>query len=368
MRSFLKLIWNLSMAAAVAACIYLLAWPVPIIPEAWEAPPDQGYTGSFARNDRLKGFEYLPLAGQRGPEAMAIDSQGRLYVSTRGGWIMRFGAGGGAAQPWYNTGGQPLGLAFHPNGNLIVADADKGLLAVTPRGDAKRLINVVGGKQIGYANDVDIARDGRIFFTDASTKFAPALFGHTYEAALFDLMEHGGHGRLIVYDPATDKARELIKKLNFANGVALSPDQRFVLVAETGNYRILRYWLEGEKKGQSETLIDNLPGFPDNLSAGRDGRFWLALAAPRNRFLDATAPWPIVRKIAQRLPKQWRPKAKLYGHVIAFDENGMVLLDLQDPQGRYPVTTSAREDDRYVYVGSLRATRLARLPKAALGL
>ena len=135
-----------------------------------------------------------------------------------------------------------------------------------------------------------------------------------------------------------------------------------------GNYRVLRHWLEGTKKGKTEPLVENLPGFPDNISTGRDGRFWLAMAAPRNRFFDFIAPWPIVRKLVQRLPARLRPQAKAHGHVIAIDEHGKVLLNLQDPKGLYPMTTSASEDERYLYVGSLSANQLARLPKAALGL
>lgn len=37
----------------------------------------------------------------------------------------------------------------------------------------------------------------------------------------------------------------LLKDLYFANGVALSKDESFVLVAETFQYRISRYWLKG---------------------------------------------------------------------------------------------------------------------------
>ena len=121
-----------------------------------------------------------------------------------------------------------------------------------------------------------MAADGKIYFSDASTKFGARESGGTYEASLLDINEHGGHGRLLVYDPASGKTKTLLTGLNFANGVAVSHDQQYVLVNETGSYRVIRYWIGGPGKGKSEPLIENLPAFPDNISTGLDGRFWIA--------------------------------------------------------------------------------------------
>jgi sugar lactone lactonase YvrE len=99
-------------------------------------------------------------------------------------------------------------------------------------------------------------------------------------------MEHGGHGRLLVFDTGDGKAKTLLDDLNFANGVAVGHDQTYVLVNETGNYRVIRYWLTGPKKGRAEPFIEGLPGFPDNISSGFDGLYWVALASPRNPLLD----------------------------------------------------------------------------------
>jgi len=71
-------------------------------------------------------------------------------------------------------------------------------------------------------------------------------------------MEHGGHGRLLVYDPAASVAKTLLDGLNFANGVAVSHNQKSVLVNETWGYRVIRFWIAGPKKGKSETLIGSL--------------------------------------------------------------------------------------------------------------
>jgi len=181
-------------------------------------------------------------------------------------------------------------------------------------------------------------------------------------------MEHGGHGRLLVYDPATGVAKTLLDGLNFANGVAVSHDQSYVLVNETGGYRVIRFWIEGPKKGKFETLIGSLPSFPDNISTGHDGRYWVAFVSPRNPLVDKLAGKPFMRKVIQRMPAFMRPKAVAYGHIIAIDDKGKVLVDLQDPDGSYPINTSVIETKDYLYLGSLVAPVLGRFKKEKIGL
>jgi sugar lactone lactonase YvrE len=347
---------------------YFASWPVPIEPCAWQAPSDPGYTSKFAPNQRLKGIELLKIADCHGPEAVAIDDRGRIYATSHEGFIVRLQADGTGPEKWANTKGRPLGIDFDRKGNLIVADAFRGLLSIAPDGSVSELATVADGIPIRYADDVAVAADGKIYFSDASTKFGAKEFGGTMEGSLLDIMEHGGHGRLLCYDPATGKATTLLGGLNFANGVAVSHDQTYVLVNETGSYRVVRYWLEGPKKGQSEPLIERLPAFPDNITRGLNGRFWVALISPRNKLVDSLCNKPFLRKVIQRMPQFMRPKAIAYGHIIAIDGNGQVLEDLQDPNTTYPQNTSVRETKDFLYIGSLVAPALARLPKAKAGL
>lgn len=345
-------------------CVYLFTQPVPIEPVSWKAPPNPGYTEPFAVNDRLATIETIPLQGFHGPEDIAIGPDGKIYAATHEGYIIRMNPDGTGLEKWANTKGRPLGIDFSPKGDLIVADAFRGLLAVSPSGEVKLLANEADRIPIRYADDVDTAKDGKIYFTDASMKFSAKDNGGTLAASLLDIMEHGGHGRLLVYDPGTGKATTLIAGLQFANGVAVSPDQSFVLVNETGNYRVIKYWLKGPKKGSSEIIISNLPGFPDNISTGMSNRFWVALVSPRNPLLDSASDKPWLRKIMQRIPAPLRPKPVHYGHIIAIDKSGKVLLDMQDPKGKYPMITSVCETEQYLYLGSLVTDVLGRIPKA----
>jgi sugar lactone lactonase YvrE len=348
--------------------VYLLVWPVPVKPVAWQAPAAPDYVGPFAQNERLKGLETLPIGDNHGPETVALDTQGRIYAATHEGRIVRLRADGSNPENWVTTGGRPLGIRFDRAGNLLVADAFRGLLRIAPDGAITVLATEADGKPILYANSVDVAEDGRIYFSDASTKFGARQWGGTYAASLLDILEHGGHGRLLVYDSEARNATSLVTGLNFANGVAIAHDQSYVLVTETGAYRVLRHWIAGPRRGRTEPLIENLPGFPDNLSTGLDGRFWLGLISPRNKLVDQLSSAPFVRAMIQRLPTFVRPQAVAYGHVLAIDSTGRVLASLQDPGGAYRLTTGATEARDYIYVSSLVMPTLGRLPKANAGL
>ena len=362
----MKRLFSLLMIVTFASVFYFLLWPVPVDPTSWQAPEDLGYTGPFHSNNRLAGLEFVDIGPETGPEAVAVDAEGRIYAGTAQGWIVRLDKDGKNPENWVNTAGRPLGMAFSPDGHLIVADAMEGLLSIGSDGQVAVLAGSAQGLPIAWADDLDVARDGKIYFTDASSKFNPASAGNSMDASMLDLIEHGGAGRLLMYDPATQRASVLADGLQFANGVAVSHDGMSVLFNETGAYRVMRYWLEGPLKGKITPVLENLPGFPDNITRGMDGRYWVALVAPRNALLDKFSDQPFMRKILVRLPKFIRPKARHYGHIFAINDQGKVLADLQDPTGAFPANTSALETPAYILLGSLEAPHMARLDKSSI--
>ena len=362
----------MSKGAAVAASLaaglvlYLLAWPVPVDPVAWHPPEDQGLTGVHAPNDLLAPARGIDLGDYHGPEDIALGRDGFLYATTLDGTILKVSPSGRTVVPFVNVGGRPLGIESLPDGSLVVANAILGLQHVDPDGAVSNWLTHVGGEPLRYADDVAVADDGTVYLTEASTKFGAAEYRGTLEASLLDLLEHGGHGLVVAYRPDTGTARVLIDGLNFANGIAVSDDQQYLLVAETGAYRILKHWLDGPLAGRTEVLLDNLPGFPDNINNGEQGRFWIGLPAPRNALLDTLAPRPFVRRIVQRLPAFLRPAPVASSHVIAIDGEGTVLMDLQDAAGRYPMLTGVLESPAALYLSTLTGHRLPWLDKDEL--
>lgn len=335
---------------------YLAFWPVSVDPVAWDAPNNPGYTGDFAQNQQLSQINRIELNGDIGPEDLAVNQDGNVYFSLLSGDI-KFIDKNNQIHEWVNTGGRPLGIEFDQQGNLLVADAFKGLLRIAPNGEIETLVESVNGLAVKYADDVDVASNGKIYFSDASSKFHAEQFG-TYEASLLDINEHGGHGRIIEYNPATKASTVLADGINFANGVALSHDEKFVLYNETGHYRVMRLALDGDKKGVIDELIGALPGFPDNLARGSKGLYWVGLVSPRSKPLDMMSNSPNLRKVIQRLPGFMRPKAQHFGHIIAINDAGEVVYNLQDPLGMYGQTTGALEVGDKLYVSSLHETAL----------
>ncbi|MET0645079.1 MAG: SMP-30/gluconolactonase/LRE family protein [Pyrinomonadaceae bacterium] len=342
--------------AAIGCLLYLLFWPVSVDPVAWSPQEPPPLAGAYEPNTYISNVERVGAGAGFALEGVAIDAEGRIYSGLEGGDILRFQADGGRPTVFARTGGRPLGMEFDRDGNLIVADANKGLLAVGRDGSVGVLSTEAQGVPLGCANDLDVAADGTIYFTDASVKFPLSVYKH-------DLIEHRPHGRLLSYEPASKTTRVILDGLHFANGVAVSPDQSFVLVVETGEYRVHRVWLAGEQKGKRDVFIDNLPGFPDNITSNGRDKFWLALITPRNRLLDALMPHPFLRKALVRLPGFLQPAPARYGFVLGLDREGRVVNNLQDPSGKsFAQISSVLERDGKLYFGSLGEDAIGRMP------
>jgi sugar lactone lactonase YvrE len=345
---------------------YLSFWPVPIEPVAWEAPVDAGLVTPYDPNNLLRRAKRINLGEHQGPEDIAGGPGGLIYTGTSDGKIIRFRADGRGVEVFADTGGRPLGLEFDDVGNLLVANAYLGLQRVSPNGEVEVLTDSYDGASIDYVDDVAIAANGMIYFSDASSKFGALKTGGSYDASLMDLMEHGGHGRVFRYDPANDETILVLDGLNFANGVAVSDDQQYLMICETGTYRVLLHWLSGPRSGATEVVIDNLPGFPDNINNGLNGRFWVGLVAPRNKLLDDMSGKPWLRKVVQRLPAAMRPKAAPSSHVIAINADGDVLMNLQDPSSQIPALTGVYETKDTLWLTSLFGNQAGRLDKRDL--
>ena len=352
-----KMIKLIVLGDAILAILVLAWWlgrPGYVDAAAWNPPPAPTLSGPTAANQALLEAELLAQGQLVGPEDIAVDAQGLIYAGTQDGRIVRLHPDG-TLETWAKTGGRPLGLDWDPDGRLVVADAYKGLLSLDADGQITVLTTGVAGEPFGFTDDVDVATDGLIYFTDASSKFTQGDYA-------LDLLELRPHGSLLVYDPDIGETRRLLDNLYFANGVALSSDESFILVNETWKYRILRYWLKGDRVGQHEVFVDNLPGFPDGISGNGKGTFWVALPSPRKADVDAMHGKPWLKNMVAKLPAWMRPKAVQYGLVLALDERGNILASYQDPEGLHlREITSVEEYDGYIYLGSLGNDRIGRL-------
>lgn len=367
------------LALLLLAAGYVLAWPVDFEPEEVPVGPNLGFVGAYAPNTALRSIRLGEVVGA-GPEDVTV-KDGYAYSGLADGSIVRIRidgqtpsgpapvpvmpgtpapSSGVAVEKIANTNGRPLGLQHDPFGNLVVADAKRGMLAITQTGQIFPIAQRYEGRPIAFADDLDIAKDGTIYFTEASTR-------HGIDEFPLDFYEGKPTGRLFSFDPRSGQLQARLSNLAFANGVALGPDEEFVLVNETAAHRIARYWLKGPKQGVQDRFAENLPGYPDNISFNGRDLFWVALAGPRIKLLEDQYKSPFLRRVMYRLnmiglgalPVTPEP----YGIVVAFDLQGQVVATLQDPGGRTINTiTSVNEKDGILYLGSLATDRIATFP------
>lgn len=356
MKRIFRLIAVSIIFVVAAFILYLLLWPVEINPAAWTPLRFPSASGVYEENNLLTKIDRL-AEGFQGPESIAIGNDGYLYTGLFDGRILRISTDGKIIEIFVQAR-EPLGMKFDVEGNLVVADATLGIISIDKAGSITVLTNKVDGTPITFANDLAIASDGTIYFSDASTKF-------TNLESFADIFEHRPNGRLLVYEPDSGETWILLDELYFPNGVTLGPDERFLLFCETSMYRISRYWLTGDKAGQVDIFVDNLPGLPDNITFNGEDTYWVALAGgPKSRAtLDSLLPQPFLRKVLWRMPWFFSATSTGEGYILGLDLDGNVIYTLQDPTGEvYPDTTSAIEHDSFLYVGSYSADRIGRIP------
>lgn len=332
-----------------------------IEPVAWQPPPAPAETGPFAPGGQLDRAQLWTLPVGRGPEDVAVDGDGRVITGGEDGRLWRFDAAGRPTELAY-TGGRPLGVEVLDDGRYLVCDSRRGVLRVDETGRVEQLADTALGRPILACNNSAVDRDGVVYFTDSSSRF-------TIADHRLDVLEHSGTGRLLRFDPRTGEMDLLADGLQFANGVGLSSDESFLVVAETGAYRIRRVELAGPRAGTVSVWADNLPGLPDNVtSQTASGVFWVALYSPRMALLDRVAPYPTLRVLTANLPTFAQPDPERRAWVLGLDAAGRVVHSLRGGRGSYAPVTGVRETPDWIFLGSLTAGAIARVSRSELGI
>lgn len=342
----------LTIAAAITLPVLINSCAVR--PVAWQPPVKNEFKGTTALNEKLLNTQKISLKGWYGPEDIVFDSTGNMFTGVHkketdfsDGGILKIDTSG-KAEVFYNAGSWVAGLHFDATGNLVALSHKEGLISISPDKKVKVLASKdENGKPFLIPNGLDIASDGKIYFSNTSEKSAYNI-GYGRKIIL-EMLPLGG---FYCYNPATKKITTLISGTYFGNGVVLSKDESYVLMVETAKYRILRYWLKGDKAGQTDTFIDNLPGFPNGISIREDGSYWLGFSTKRSDDLDKIHPKPAMKKLVYALPEFLQPKAEKFGMVMNISPDGKILQTLFDTKGVVmPEAGAVKEHNGYLYLG-----------------
>jgi ribose transport system permease protein len=370
-----QMVLGLMLAAAVTLDIRWLKNRHKVLNEVYVAPiyhrmgeTQSALPGSgtpYALDNRLAEATAIGLGELEGPEDVILDEDDHLYCGTRHGEIIRFFAPDyKRSEVFAHIGGFPLGLAFDRAGNLLSCVGAMGLYSITKSGEATKLsaettrswTSVVDDARLRDPNDCDVAPDGRIFFTDSTTRY------DAHDWAL-DSIESRPTGRLLCYDPRNGKTTTLLNNYRYANGVCIAHDGQSLFFAESWACRVHRYWFDGPKAGQVECVIKDMPGYPDNINRASDGGYWMAWLGMRTPSFDLALRHPSMRKrMTRRLPQdEWLFPNINTGGVVKFEESGRIREALGDLSGAaHPMVTSMREHKGYLYIGGILNNRVGR--------
>lgn len=338
----------------------------PVVNELPPLPDTAPGSGSpYEVNDRLRDVELIGLEEVEGPEDVILDRDDNLYCGSRHGDIIRFFAPDYKRHEVFaHIGGQPLGLAFDRDETLYCCVGGMGLYAIAPDGEVTKAsdetrrsrFSVIDDSRLRLADDLDIAPDGRIYFSEGTIRYEM----HEWPV---DAVEGRGNGRILCYDPRDGSTRTVVKNQRFPNGICVAFDGKSILFAETFGCQVKRYWIEGPKAGQVEVVIASLPGYPDNINRASDGNYWLALVGMRSPLTDLAFKMPgFRRRMSRRISQdEWLYPNINTGCVVKFTEEGEVIDALWDLKGEnHPMITSMREHKGSLYLGGLSNNRIGR--------
>ncbi|XP_072042327.1 adipocyte plasma membrane-associated protein-like [Amphiura filiformis] len=365
--------------AIVGLILYAILKESPIKAVAYTLQDPPTFVGPLAPNTKLQEGKRILEGKISGPESLAF-YKGNIYTGTYNGEILRISTTDHkirrlarlgvrpCGKPEYEpTCGRPLGIHID-NGHIYVLDAYLGLFEVEDgTGKHESLAHnkrTYDAKAVAFANDLAkfSRQDGDFFMTDSSRKWQRRQF----PLALF---EADNCGRLIWYNPKSSRSNVALPKLFFPNGITMSPQEDFLLIAESSRFRILKYYIDGPKSGNLEIFADNLPGIPDNITPSSTGGYWVGLAYVGGRmgsypFFDFLADKPWLRNLITKFvnPAKLLSLLPTYGMIIELDQEGLIRRSLHDPTGEVVGSVSEVLDTGdALYLGSFSAPYLVKV-------
>ena len=191
---------------------------VYVSPTYAELPPAPATDGDspYALNDRLRPVEAIGLDRIDGPEDVILDEDDNIYVGNRTGDIVRFlapdYATAGGLRPYrrpsarHGLRARRLAAVLHRRHGPLPRHARTATIEKLTDETNRSWFSIIDDSRLRLADDLDIAPDGRVFFSEATIRYEM----HEWPV---DCLESRGNGRIICFDPNTGTTRTVLKNL-----------------------------------------------------------------------------------------------------------------------------------------------------------
>ncbi|MDA0660849.1 MAG: SMP-30/gluconolactonase/LRE family protein [Planctomycetota bacterium] len=183
------------------------------------------------------------------PEGPAVDAAGNVFLVSRWtGRVLQVTPAGDVIEV-VQTGGKPQAVALLPSGDLLLADAKNyALCRITRQGEMSVVADRANDRPLLGPNDLVVAENGIVYMTD------PGL-------------ELQGYGQILRVDTLSGDATVLGEGYRFPNGITLSADGAYLVVAESVRHRVVRFQLldHGTRLSDPEVFCQFDDHYPDGI-------------------------------------------------------------------------------------------------------
>ena len=206
----------------------------------------------------IERFEVF-ATGLDHPECLALDRAGNLWAGGEGGQVYRISPAGGLQQVAclnsFNGG-----IAFSPDDELIVCNPAQGLVRVSKNGEIKLFASHAGERKLICPNYPVYDRAGNLYVTDSGNWMKQ-------------------NGALCRFTPG-GKGEVIAAPFGYANGLALSSDQRTLYMVESNTDRVFQFDLsEHGAIGEHRVYAENVGRLPDGLALDIQGNLYASCYA-----------------------------------------------------------------------------------------
>jgi gluconolactonase len=251
--------------------------------ERWNNPQDKKYSGNLGTGRGIELVTVIPSiiepeegimapsapvvkisGGFKFTEGPACDARGNIYFTDQpNNRIWKYSVDG-ELTVFHENPGRANGLFFDRRGNLIAcADQNNQLWLIDMQGNVTVLINGYDGKKLNGPNDLWIAPDGTIYFTDP-------FYKRTYWNR--GPMEQDGQ-HVYCLSPNHRELTRVIDDLQQPNGIIGTPDGQWLYVADAGAGRTYRYKINPNRTLSEKRLF--APMGSDGMTIDNRGNIYM---------------------------------------------------------------------------------------------